>query len=76
MTADIFGVNKSYALLPGDITEEIKGAVDLNISAMYVYSKYFNIFVNVNNIANYKYQRYYNYPSYGIQALAGLSFSF
>lgn len=76
MTADVFGVNKSYALLPGDITEEIKGAVDLNISAMYVYSKYFNIFVNVNNIANYKYQRYYNYPSYGIQALAGLSFSF
>lgn len=76
VNADVFGVNKSYALLPGDITEEINGAIDMNISAMYKYSKYFNIFINVNNIANYKYQRYFNYPSYGIQAIAGLSFTF
>lgn len=76
MTADVFGVNKTLALLPGDITEEVKGCVDMNISATYVYSKYFNIFVNLNNLANYKYQRYYNYPSYGIQAMAGLSFAF
>lgn len=76
MTADVFGVNKSYALLPLDETAEIKGAVDMNLSATYAYSKYFNIFVNVNNLANFKYQRYYNYPSYGIQAIAGLSFTF
>lgn len=76
MEANIFGVNKSYALLPDGAEEEIKGAVDLNLSANYAYSKYFNIFVNVNNMASFKYQRYYNYPSYGIQALGGLSFTF
>jgi hypothetical protein len=62
--------------LPVGAEEEIKGAVDLNLSANYAYSKYFNIFVNVNNMASFKYQRYYNYPSYGIQALGGLSFTF
>ncbi len=76
MTADIFGVNKSYALLPDGTDAEIKGAVDMNISANYMYSKYFNIFLNVNNMASFKYQRYYNYPSYGIQVLGGLSFTF
>lgn len=76
MTADIFGVNHSYALLPDDTESEIKGAVDFNLAANYVYSKYFNIFLNVNNLASFKYQRYYNYPSYGIQALAGISFTF
>jgi len=76
MTADIFGVNKSFALLPDDSVEEIKGAVDFNLAANYVYSKYFNIFVNVNNLAAFKYQRYYNYPSYGVQALGGISFTF
>jgi hypothetical protein len=76
MQADVFGVNKSFALLPTGSEAEIKGAVDMNVSAVYTYSKYFNIFVNVNNLASFKYQRYYNYPSYGIQALGGLSFTF
>ena len=76
MNVDIFGLGKSFALLPGGVEEEIKGVVDFNIGANYEYSKYFNIFLNVNNMASFKYQRYYNYPSYGIQALAGLSFTF
>ena len=76
MNVDIFGLGKTYALLPGDIEEQINGVVDFNLGANYMYSKYFNIFVNVNNMASFKYQRYYNYPSYGIQALAGISFTF
>jgi len=76
MNVDIFGLGKTYALLPGEIEEEINGVVDFNLGANYRYSKYFNIFVNVNNMASFKYQRYYNYPSYGIQALAGISFTF
>lgn len=73
-TADIFGVNGSYALLPNEVIEKIKGTMDLNISANYMYSRYFNIFLNINNITSYKYERYYNYPGYGINAIAGISF--
>lgn len=76
MNMDIFGVGKSYALIADNTEETIKGAVDFNVSANYTYSKYFNIFVNLNNLAGFKYQRYYNYPSYGVQALAGISFTF
>lgn len=75
-TADIFGVNGSYAMLPGEVIEKLKGTVDLNISANYMYSRYFNIFLNINNITSYKYERFYNYPGYGINAIAGISFSF
>jgi hypothetical protein len=73
---DLFGLNTSYALLPGDSIEEIDGTVDLNFHAMYSYNKYFNLFINLNNIAGYKYQRFFNYPSYGLQAIGGISFSF
>ena len=76
MNADVFGVGKSFALLADGTDEEIKGTTDLNISAVYEYSKYFNIFLNLNNMANFKYQRYYNYPSYGAQIMGGLSFTF
>ncbi len=76
ISTDIFGVNKMYALLPGNVIETIDGTADVNFAATYRYSKYFNIFVNLNNIAGFHYQRYYNYPGYGFQALGGLSFSF
>lgn len=75
-TADIFGVNSTFALLADNNIETIKGTVDLNISANYSYSRYFNIFLNLNNLTSVKYQRYYNYPGYGINAVAGISFSF
>ncbi|MBC8046536.1 MAG: TonB-dependent receptor [Fimbriimonadaceae bacterium] len=73
---DVFGANKSYALLPGNTIETIDGTVDINFAATYKYSKYFNLFVQVNNIMGTKYERFYNYPGYGFQALGGLSFSF
>jgi len=76
MNIDVFGIGKSYALLPDDTEAEINGTIDLNLSATYAYSKYFNIFVNLNNMANFKYERYYNYPGYGAQILGGLSFTF
>lgn len=76
MLFDIYGVGKSWALLPANTEEHIPGTLDLNISATYTYSRYFNIFVNLNNLAGFKYQRYYPYPTYGLQALAGISFTF
>ncbi len=76
LTADIFGVGQTTALLPDGTEVEMNGTADLNLSATYSYSKYFNIFVNLNNMANFKYERYYNYPGYGAQILGGLSFTF
>ncbi|MEZ5015089.1 MAG: hypothetical protein R2794_12435 [Chitinophagales bacterium] len=73
---DVFGIGKSYALLSDGTEPEIPGTIDMNVSATYMYSKYFNIFLNCNNLAAFKYQKYYNYPSYGLQILGGISFSF
>lgn len=76
MNLDVFSANKTYALLPGDVTEEIEGHIDFNLGATYKYSKYFNIFLNLNNLTGSKYRQFYNYPVYGFQAIGGLSFSF
>jgi hypothetical protein len=76
ISADVFGIGKSLALLPGGEELEIDGTADLNLSAVYDYSKYFKIFLNLNNMANFKYQRFYNYPGYGAQVIGGLSFTF
>lgn len=74
--ADVFGFNSMPALLPSGVPTTIDGLVDINLSAVYNYSNRFNIFLDLNNLAGFRYQRFYNYPTYGFNLLGGLSFSF
>ncbi|OYU95035.1 MAG: hypothetical protein CFE21_12055 [Bacteroidetes bacterium B1(2017)] len=50
--------------------------VDLNFGIDYRYSKNLSAFLNFNNIANNRYQRYYALPVYGINILGGFTFTF
>lgn len=54
----------------------IKGFFDANIGVDYRYSKVLSVFANINNLTASKYNRWYNYPSYGFGFMAGLSYSF
>ncbi|MBK6339752.1 MAG: TonB-dependent receptor [Bacteroidetes bacterium] len=69
---DIFGESGSKVLTETRNVEKLNGIVDINLSANYNLNKYVGFFVNLNNIAFQKYQRYYLYPSYGLQALGGV----
>jgi len=70
-------IGSRYALIigSGDI-EKLKPIIDLNIGADYRYKKDLSFFVEINNITNQTYQRWINYPVYGLNAMAGLTFSF
>ena len=54
----------------------IKGLIDINFSANYFITKNIGVFVDVNNVAFQKWQRYYNYPTYQFQVIAGAKLSF
>jgi len=54
----------------------IKGTADLSLSCTYVFNKRFSFFARLNNLANQKFQRWYNYPLIGFNGLAGAQFSF
>jgi hypothetical protein len=49
--------------------------LDVNVMADYRYKKNISFFVNVNNISNSRYQKWYAYPSFGLNLLAGITFS-
>jgi len=79
LKAQIFGNGESNALIQENNQMEAvknKGFVDANIGVEYRYRKRLGIFLNINNIAASQYQRYYNYPSYGFNAILGLSYIF
>ena len=61
---------------PGSNYTSLKGFIDGNLTIDYRYSKVMSVFVNINNITASGYSRWYNYPSYRLGALAGLSYSF
>ncbi len=54
----------------------IKGVADLNLNVEYLMNKKISFFGMLNNIAHQRYQRWYNYPSFGINGLVGAKFSF
>jgi hypothetical protein len=70
-------IGSRYALKigSGDI-EKLKPIIDLNIGADYRYKKDLSFFVELNNLTNQTYQRWFNYPVYGLNGVAGVTFSF
>lgn len=58
------------------VAKELKGVFDANIGLEYRYNKKLGFFLNFNNIANYRYYRWSNYPSQRFSLMGGLSYSF
>lgn len=74
---DIYTMNKRKSVEVPDMQEVNLGAiVDLNLGLDYRYTKNLSLFLNVNNLTNNQYQRWYNYKVYGLNVLGGLSVTF
>ena len=56
--------------------QDLKGGVDLNLGIDYRYSKIISVYLNLNNVLNYKREQYLYYSGYGFQAMLGASFRF
>lgn len=52
------------------------GAFDLNMGAEFRITKNFNLWLQLNNIMNNKYQRWNQYESFGFNILGGVTYSF
>jgi hypothetical protein len=84
--ADIFAVGsrKALSLFPvegvtpedGVYAVELKGYVDANLGIEYRYTKRLGAFLQFNNIAAQKYQRWNKFPTQGFNVLGGVSYSF
>ncbi len=58
------------------VAQELKGVFDANIGLEYRYNKKLGFFLNFNNLTNFRYYRYNNYPTQRIGFMGGLSYSF
>ena len=74
--ADILGMSATQARAADGESVRLRGTADISLGATYAYNRYFTLWAQANNLAGIRHQRYMNYPSYGIRAMAGLQFSF
>jgi len=73
---DLIGMDGVWAQMTNGTDQKLKGTIDLSLGATYIFSKRFSFFVNLNNLASIKYQRYYLYPSYGFNGMLGATLHF
>jgi hypothetical protein len=79
LRASILALGSKYAKTYTEGQEEavkIKGALDLGAGFEYRINRMISAYVDVNNILNQHYQRWYDYPVQGILAMAGAKISF
>ena len=60
----------------GGSSSKMKDVFDLGLGADYKIKDGFTVFAKLDNVANQKYQIYYNYPVTGIQFYAGVKLQF
>ena len=77
---DVFALGKQYAKEFNKLTPEeyisLDGMVDVNLGVEYRYNKLISAFLNLNNIAAQKYNRWNQYPTQTFNLMGGLMFSF
>jgi hypothetical protein len=76
MRAELYGVAGAFGRNMNGDAQKIKGMVDINLGANYQFTKYLSFFAQMNNLANFKYQKWYNYPTFGFNAMVGVQFRY
>ncbi len=76
LKADVKSFGGSSYIEKGRIVKNTGAAFDLSAGAEFSVTSKINLWLDVNNIFNQKYQRWNNYNVYGLQVLGGLKFNF
>ncbi|QNL21078.1 hypothetical protein HZR84_03695 [Hyphobacterium sp. CCMP332] len=76
MNVDIFSINGIFAYTTMEAKRALDDILDINLQLEYKFSERFSTFVELKNILSNEYQRYLFYDNRGIQARAGLTYTF
>lgn len=72
----VYAPEPETTLENGQYVKNLGLITDINWSVEYLYNNRISAFVQLNNIAAQRYQRWYNYPVQAFQVLGGFTFKF
>jgi hypothetical protein len=74
--ADLFAFNGDQYRASNGASFKGNSGVDMNAGVEYRITRQLNLWFQMNNLFNDKYERWHQYPVYGINVLGGIVFSF
>jgi hypothetical protein len=69
---DVFAFSQVPVLLQNDVEKKLKGGADIGAGAEFKITNKFSAWLDLNNILNKKYERWNNYPVYGLNVIGGV----
>lgn len=76
LKADFYAYSGSFYLAKGNVAKAFKPGSDLSAGIEFKVNKTFSAWFDVNNILNDKYERWHNYPVYGLNLMGGVRVNF
>ncbi len=76
LKADFYAFGKRHYLEKGNISRVLDPGSDLSAGIEFKINKTFSAWMDVNNIFNTKYERWNNYPVYGLNLMGGVRVNF
>lgn len=76
LKADFYAYSGSFYLNKGNVAKAFKPGNDLSAGIEFKINKTFSAWFDVNNIFNNQYERWHNYPVYGLNLLGGVRVNF
>ena len=76
LKGDIMAFSQIPVLLSSGDEKKLPAGTDLSAGAEFKITKQFSAWLDLNNIFDNKYQRWYNYPVYGLNVIGGLVYRF
>lgn len=72
----VYEPGDDVVLEDGQLVKTLNFITDANLSVEYRYNKRISAFIQANNIASVRYQRWYNAPVHSFQVLGGITYRF
>lgn len=76
LRSEIFFMNGIRYLSENNEAAQLNTLFDLSLGADYQITKNFGAFVHANNLASNRWQRWFNYPTFGVNVLGGIFVKF
>ena len=76
LKGELYFQNGPYYLTAANESKRLSPLFDVSLGSEYQISKNFGAFVQINNLINQKRDRWFSYPSYGINVLGGVTARF
>ena len=76
ITSELYIFAVGHYLDYKNVDKSLSGGTDFNVGGSFKFNPHWRAFINVNNIFSQKYERWHNYPVYGLNGIGGFKVNF